>query len=88
MKEEVGADYVATAHHRHDQAETILMHIMRGSGIKGLRGILPLSGYLIRPLLCLDRKDIEAYLQAEDLPFCTDLSNYDTGFFAHRFRQE
>jgi tRNA(Ile)-lysidine synthase len=88
LKEEVGADYVATAHHRHDQAETILMQIMRGSGIKGLRGILPLSGYLIRPLLCLDRKDIEAYLQAEDLPFCTDLSNYDTGFLRNRVRQE
>lgn len=88
LKEQLGADCVATAHHRHDQAETILMHIMRGSGIKGLRGMLPVSDYLIRPLLCLDRKEIEAYLHAEDLSFCTDLSNYDTGFLRNRVRQE
>ncbi|NLO22392.1 MAG: tRNA lysidine(34) synthetase TilS [Syntrophomonadaceae bacterium] len=88
LKEQLGADYVATAHHRHDQAETILMHIMRGSGIKGLRGILPVSDYLIRPLLGLDRREIEAYLEAEHLSFCTDLSNYDTRFLRNRVRQE
>ncbi len=88
LQEQVGADYVATAHHRNDQAETILMHIIRGSGIKGLRGMLPVSDYLIRPLLCLDRNEIEAYLQVEDLSFCTDLSNYDPRFLRNRVRQE
>lgn len=70
-----GADLIAVAHHRDDQAESVLMHLMRGSGLAGLTGMRPKRDRLIRPLLCVRRREIEAFLQAEGIPFQTDETN-------------
>ncbi len=55
---------IATAHHAGDNAETMLFHFIRGSGMKGLRGILPRNGRIIRPLLYAEKSEILAYLAA------------------------
>lgn len=79
-------DHIATAHHQNDQAESVLLHLLRGSGIRGLQGIQPVNGQLIRPLLCVTRQDIERYVQENQLPFCHDLSNNDPVFVRNRIR--
>lgn len=86
LASQVGADRIATAHHQNDQAESVLLHLLRGSGIRGLQGIKPVNGRLIRPLLCATRKDIEQYVQENQLPFCQDLSNDDPAFTRNRIR--
>lgn len=68
-------DYVALAHHRGDQGETLLLHLFRGSGRKGLCGMAPKRGPYIRPLLGLGREEIEAYLRALGQPWRTDATN-------------
>ncbi len=88
LKQEIQAHCVATAHHRDDQAETILLHLLRGSGIKGLRGILPVNGYLVRPLLGVNRAAIEKYVEENSLSYCIDRSNYDLSFLRNRVRHE
>lgn len=70
-----GAELVAVAHHRDDQAESVLMHLMRGSGLAGLTGMRPKRGDIVRPLLCVRRSEIEKFLQAEGIPFQTDETN-------------
>lgn len=80
--------YIATAHHKNDQAETVLMHLLRGSGSRGLAGIPPKRGNIIRPLLCLTREEIEAYLQQNGIPFRTDKSNFDNDVTRNRVRLE
>lgn len=84
-----GAGKIATGHHRDDQAETVLMNLIRGSGIDGLKGILPLrSGLIVRPLLAVDREAILAFLQREGLIFREDATNRDTAFLRNRIRGE
>jgi tRNA(Ile)-lysidine synthase len=63
------------AHHRDDQVETVLMNLIRGTGLHGLTGMSPLQGRIIRPLLCVSRAEIEAWLQARGQQFVTDSSN-------------
>ncbi len=75
VREKVGAARIAVAHHKDDQAETVLFRLFRGSGIKGLGGILPVRDAIIRPLLCVDRKEIEQYLEEHRLAYCTDITN-------------
>jgi len=79
---EIGATAVATGHHRDDQAETLLLNLVRGSGPEGLAGMRPSrpleeapSVSLVRPLLDAGRDDIEAYAEATDLPWRTDPTN-------------
>jgi tRNA(Ile)-lysidine synthase len=85
---ELGAARIATAHHQDDNAETVLLNLVRGSGIKGLRGIRPLNGMIIRPLLCLTRQDIEEYLQTHAIKYCIDESNYSTDYLRNRIRHQ
>lgn len=68
-------DYVALAHHRGDQGETLLLHLFRGSGLKGLCGMAPRRGPYIRPLLHVGRPEIEAYLRFLGQPWRTDATN-------------
>jgi tRNA(Ile)-lysidine synthase len=85
--ERCGAAKIATGHHRDDQAETVLMHLLRGSGPDGLRGILPIrAGRLIRPLLDVGRAEILEFLRSEGVPYMTDSSNVSPVFLRNRIR--
>ena len=84
---EIGADYVATAHQKNDQAETVLMRLLTGSGMAGLRGIHPLRGDgIIRPLLEVTRAEIEAFLGEHGIVPRVDRSNDDPRFLRNRIR--
>lgn len=90
-----GAAAVVTGHHADDQAETVLMHILRGSGLAGLRGMVPAtplpadSGiWLLRPLLAADRAAIEAYCRDHNLQPLRDDTNQDTTYYRNRLRHE
>jgi tRNA(Ile)-lysidine synthase len=87
--EKCGAVKIAVGHHRDDQAETVLLHLLRGSGPEGLRGILPVrDGRIIRPLLEVGRSAILAFLRREGLSFMTDSSNESPLFLRNRVRGE
>ena len=79
---------VAVAHHMNDLAETVLFNICRGSGIRGVRGILPVRDNIIRPLLCCERSEIEAYLRDNGTEYCTDSTNIQTDYTRNRIRNE
>jgi len=80
---------VATGHTMNDQAETFLIKLMRGSGLKGLAGIYPIKeGIVIRPLIWVERKDIESYIYEKGMAFQTDESNFDCRFLRNRIRLE
>ncbi len=86
---QVGATKVALGHHRDDQAETVLLHLLRGSGLRGLRGMMPLSdGRLIRPLLEVGREAIEGYVKRHHLSFVEDASNQNTRYLRNRIRSK
>ncbi|WP_439107175.1 tRNA lysidine(34) synthetase TilS [Congregibacter sp.] len=80
------------AHHQDDQAETLLLRLLRGAGPEGLAGMPSTRklghGELLRPLLALPRRDLEAYVQAHDLSWVDDPSNSDTRFDRNYLRQE
>ncbi len=86
LKQAIGANYIVTAHHVDDLAESVLLHLLRGSGIAGLVGIKPLDGDLFRPLLKLTKSDIENYAKQNDIPFNDDISNEDTKFMRNKVR--
>lgn len=66
---------IAVAHHMNDQAETVIFNMCRGSGIGGMKGMLAMNGNVIRPLLCCERAEIEAYLKSRDIGYCVDSTN-------------
>ena len=86
--DEIGAARIATAHHAGDQAETVLLHLLRGAGTRGLRGIPPVRGRIVRPLLQTTRAEIEAYLEAQGQPYCRDATNEDTDYSRNRIRHK
>lgn len=88
IAEENGFDYLATAHHADDSIETFLINLLRGTGIAGLHGILPKSGYVIRPLLFVGRKKINEYSQRNNIAFVEDSTNKDTKFTRNKIRNE
>jgi len=81
------ADYILTAHHADDQAETILYRITKGTSITGLSGIAQFSGYYFRPLLTLTKKDILAYNKKHAVPSGYDETNDDTSIPRNLLRQ-
>lgn len=83
-----GCDRIATAHTADDNAETVLLNLVRGSGTKGLGGIPPRRGNIVRPLLETDRAEIEAYLKAQGVPHVEDSSNESLDFSRNRLRRE
>ena len=75
IKEETGADVIATAHHMDDQMETVLMHLFRGSGTRGLEGMREKNGDLVRPLLGYTKAQLMEYLKERGEGFCEDETN-------------
>ena len=86
--DEWGGALIATGHHQDDQAETFLLHLLRGSGSRGLGGIRPAAGGIVRPLLGMSRADIEAYCKERLLQPRQDSSNFKTDFLRNSIRLE
>lgn len=74
-REQAGADYIALAHHRDDQAETVLMHLLRGCGLRGAAGMKTQDGVLYRPLLDIPKETLVGYLQNRGIPWREDATN-------------
>jgi tRNA(Ile)-lysidine synthetase-like protein len=79
---------IAVAHNADDNLETMLFHLVRGTGAKGLTGIPPVRGRIIRPLIEIERREIEAFLRERGQDFVTDSTNADTAYTRNRLRQE
>lgn len=84
----IGAERIALGHTADDQAETVLMHFLRGSGLDGLAGMRPRAGGLVRPLLSLRRADTVAYCAALGLTPREDATNNDPRYTRNRIRHE
>ena len=83
-----GLDCIAVGHHRDDQAETVLLRILRGSGTDGLSGMRVRSGRLIRPLLYTGKDEILSYLRERGQVYCTDATNFEPDAARNRIRLE
>ena len=87
VSKKIGATKVALGHQRNDQAETVLMNLLRGAALTGLRGILPIrDGKFIRPLLDFSRTEIEEFVAEQGLQPCEDSTNWDRNFLRNRIR--
>lgn len=86
IRQDIGAQAIAVAHHRDDSVETFLLNLIRGTGINGLRGIRSKNGYIIRPLLSLSRKDILSYLESIAQPYVTDSTNLQDAYLRNKIR--
>ena len=85
---EIHALRVATAHNRGDNAETVLLNLIRGTGLTGLTGIAPVRGMFIRPLLETSREEITRYLEERRIPHVEDESNQELIYTRNRIRRE
>ena len=86
--DKLNAARIATAHHREDNAETVLLHLLRGTGLQGLGGIAPVRGRIVRPLLETGRGEINEYIIRNAVPYVEDESNQDVHFTRNRLRLE
>lgn len=77
---------IATAHHLGDSMETVLLNLVRGTGLKGLTGIPPVRGRIIRPLIECTREEIEAYLAENHVPYVTDSTNLSDEYARNKIR--
>ena len=77
---------IAIAHNRNDCCETFLFHLFRGSGLKGLMGIPAVRDDIVRPLLCVDRAEIERYLEEKGIHYCIDQTNLEDNYTRNRIR--
>lgn len=83
---ELGAQRIATAHTADDNLETMLFHLIRGTGSAGLSGIPPVRDNIIRPLLAVERRQVEAFLREHGQDWCTDATNLDDSCTRNRIR--
>lgn len=88
LAKDLGAQGVCVAHHQDDAIETLLMNIVRGTGMQGLKGIQPQNGNILRPLLAVSRKDIEDYLTELHQDFVTDSTNLTDGATRNVYRHQ
>ena len=77
LREDIGAAGICVAHHRDDSVETVILNMVRGTGVHGLTGIRPRNGYILRPLLCVSRAEIEDYLTKKGQKYVTDSTNLE-----------
>lgn len=82
------ADRTVLAHHMQDQVESILMHVFRGSGIKGLRGMSFDDGVLLRPMLDISREDIDKYVEKNKIEYVDDSTNSQTDYTRNKLRNQ
>lgn len=87
IKEKEGFDLIATAHHLTDLLETVILWLLRGSGVEGLLGFSPAEGDVVRPLFPVTRKEIEDYARVMNLKWVEDPTNSDPSFVRNRIRQ-
>lgn len=87
-RQELNYDKIAVAHHRDDQAETIIFQLLRGSGLRGLGGMRPKRGKIVRPLLEVGRQEIEEVLKQEGITYCTDSTNGQNVYARNRIRNQ
>jgi tRNA(Ile)-lysidine synthase len=78
LRQDIGAAGICVAHHRDDSVETVLLNLVRGTGLRGLTGIQPRNGHILRPLLCVSRAEIEAFLVEKGQKYVTDSTNLET----------
>lgn len=88
IRAEQQASAIAVAHHIDDSVETLLMNLVRGTGLRGMTGIPVRNGHVIRPMLCCTREEILAYLVRYNLDFVEDSSNASTDYTRNKFRNE
>ena len=86
VRQQKHASKIAVAHHMDDQAEPVLLNLFRGSGLKGLAGIPVVRGKIIRPLLSVSRREIEAYLERNGIIYKNDATNFETEYTRNRIR--
>ena len=86
--EEIGKDYdyIVTAHHANDNAETVLLNLLRGTGVRGMCGIPQKNGKIIRPILRFSASEIDNYVREQGIRFCVDSSNLSDDFLRNRIR--
>ena len=88
IMQERQASAVCIAHHRDDSVETLLLNLIRGTGLRGLTGIKPVNGNIIRPLLCVSRTEIEQWLTETGQPYVTDSTNLETDYTRNKIRNQ
>ena len=88
MRVEHKANAIAVAHHMNDNIETILLNMLRGTGVKGLCGMMPKNGNIIRPLLCVSREEILQYIRTGRMDYVTDSTNLTTEYTRNKIRLE
>ncbi|SHF41002.1 tRNA lysidine(34) synthetase TilS [Dysgonomonas macrotermitis] len=86
IRKKYKAEKIAVAHHQNDSVETVLINLIRGTGVRGLTGIAPINGNIIRPLLCIYREDILKYLDNKGLPFVEDSTNKEDIYTRNKIR--
>lgn len=86
LRQDIGAAAICVAHHQNDSVETILMNIIRGTGLRGLTGIQARNGYVLRPLLCVSRDEIERFLSERGQSYVTDSSNLTEDYMRNKIR--
>ena len=86
LRKDIGAEGICVAHHQDDTVETVLLNLVRGTGLRGLTGIQPRNGAILRPLLCVTRTEIEAYLATKQQDYVTDSTNLETDFVRNKIR--
>ena len=77
LRKDIGAAGICVAHHRDDAVETVILNVVRGTGVRGLTGIRPRNGHILRPLLCVSRAEIEDYLAERGQQYVTDSTNLE-----------
>ena len=86
LRKDIGAVGICVAHHRDDSVETVLLNMIRGTGLRGLTGIQPRNGYVLRPLLCVSRDEIEHFLAKRGQLYVTDSTNLETDVMRNKVR--
>ncbi|MGN1376696.1 MAG: tRNA lysidine(34) synthetase TilS [Prevotella sp.] len=86
LAKDINASAICVAHHRDDSVETVLMNLIRGTGIHGLKGISPKNNNIIRPLLCVSRQEIEDFLSVAEQTFVTDSTNLHDDVVRNKIR--